>query len=217
MLHEHNLLSGHGLYYTNAMPQTKKRRPVSSSNVGFPHKLAPESSGSHFPNELDNSDLLEYSLADFEKQEHKYQKNHGIVLNMNGDGEEEICGPLLLGVNAHHDYTCQTILSRCCCQSASHQGVWTSPTVSILGAQKGGSTALLAYMMHVDGYRNAKAKELHFFDRNEVMHEIGIPGFFHFFDPSSPESFMQEQVGWTTPSLLYALPAPANVAKVILY
>lgn len=62
---------------------------------------------------------------------------------------QEICGPLLLGVDSHHDFNCQTLSARCVCHSPTHNGVYVAPTVSLIGAQKGGSTALLAYLLQV--------------------------------------------------------------------
>jgi hypothetical protein len=46
------------------------------------------------------------------------------------------------------------------------------------------------------------------------MKRSGVPGFFGFFEPADPDTFQDEQLGWTTPSLLYALDAPNNVMKV---
>ena len=63
-------------------------------------------------------------------------------------------------------------------------------------------------------YRNSVAKEVHFFDRTDAMHQRGVPGFFDAFDPAHPDKFQEEQVGWTTPSLLFALDAPRNVKSV---
>lgn len=148
--------------------------------------------------------LKEFVLDDF------------IAVAPNGDVNDgpEVCGDLLRGIGAYHDYHCKTIAGRCLCQSDSHEGVWASPTVSLIGAQKGGSTAMLAYLMQHDHYRNAIAKEVHFFDRPESMTQRGVPGFFDNFDPADPDKFLQEQVGWTTPALLYALTAPADMKKV---
>ena len=154
--------------------------------------------------------LKRYTLEDFEEAAIS-ARNSGVTWDKN----KEMCGDLLRGVDAHHDYECRTIGGKCACQSPTHQGVWIAPTVSLLGAQKGGSTAMLAYMMQTKGYRNAIAKELHIFDRADAMQHRGVPGFLDSFDPADPSVFMEEQVGWTTPSLLYALTAPSAVKKMV--
>jgi hypothetical protein len=155
-------VGGGPAYYHKRNPPRKVGGVVEGNAAGNSGKVGIQSSALHLPAlQAWGADLQSLTLADFEARARDPDDG-------SGDYAEK-CGSLLLGsTEHHHDFTCRTIGGRCCCQSASHMGVWTVPTVSLLGAQKGGSTALLAYLMLVPGYRNAQAKELHFFDRTEV-------------------------------------------------